>query len=269
MKTWLKRFGGALDWPNNVSGRGKISDPFGDWDRDGIPNMNDCQPRNSRKQDKGIAPAMQNPGQQFINQERNLTSGAPTILPALTRMDSTMPDKLNATSGNMGGGSFIQQEKNLTNPQPDRSFPSLTDNTRLGSQLPPFAPIQSMQNEKPKLSPLPGNPWPEPGPNPPKKSITPMPVGKTPSEPKPKLSPLPRNPMPEPGPNPPKKIFNPMPGVKRPSLTFNNGQYIGDKGYWLFKPGRSPIFTTIKDDDYYRSQGYEIVVGTQNINPRA
>lgn len=115
MKSWLKRFGGSMDWPNNVSGRGKITDPFGDWDKDGLPNMNDCQPRNRRKQDKGVAPTMQNAGQQFINQEKNLTSGMPTSMPAVAR-NVTTEIKTTPTIG----GSFIQQERNLT------SGPSIT-----------------------------------------------------------------------------------------------------------------------------------------------
>jgi hypothetical protein len=49
MDNWLKRFGGALDWPNNVSGRGTVKSPFKDYDGDGFPNMNDCQPKNPKK----------------------------------------------------------------------------------------------------------------------------------------------------------------------------------------------------------------------------
>ena len=49
----LNRFKKSLDWPFNVSGRGKVSDPFGDFDRDGLHNLNDCRPRNPKKQDIG------------------------------------------------------------------------------------------------------------------------------------------------------------------------------------------------------------------------
>lgn len=52
IKNYFGKFGGSLDWPFNVSGRGKISDPFGDYDRDGVHNLNDCSPRNPKKQDK-------------------------------------------------------------------------------------------------------------------------------------------------------------------------------------------------------------------------
>jgi len=47
----FSKFKRSLDWPFNVSGRGKISDPFGDYDKDGVPNMNDCAPKNPKKQD--------------------------------------------------------------------------------------------------------------------------------------------------------------------------------------------------------------------------
>ena len=56
MNDWLKRFGRVLDWPNNVSIRGQITDPFGDWDRDGLQNLNDCDPRNPKKQDTSHIP---------------------------------------------------------------------------------------------------------------------------------------------------------------------------------------------------------------------
>ena len=86
MKDWLKRFGGAMDWPFNVSGRGKISDPFGDWDKDGVPNMNDCSPRNPKKQDKMTA---QNIGTGFIQQEMKLNRSQPESV--------KIPDELRRT----------------------------------------------------------------------------------------------------------------------------------------------------------------------------
>jgi len=51
MNNWLNRFGKALDWPSTLSKKGKVSDPFGDYDGDGVPNMNDCKPKDPKKQD--------------------------------------------------------------------------------------------------------------------------------------------------------------------------------------------------------------------------
>jgi hypothetical protein len=51
MNKYFYKFGRSLDWPFNVSGRGKITDPFGDYDGDGLQNLNDCEPKNKKKQD--------------------------------------------------------------------------------------------------------------------------------------------------------------------------------------------------------------------------
>ena len=53
----MKKFGASMNWPTKLTGnkKGSVSDPFGDYDGDGVPNMNDCEPRNPRKQDKMIS----------------------------------------------------------------------------------------------------------------------------------------------------------------------------------------------------------------------
>jgi len=58
----FKRFSKSLDWPFNLSGQGKLYDPFGDYDGDGIPNMNDCDPRDPKKQDSKIVMSSQKYG---------------------------------------------------------------------------------------------------------------------------------------------------------------------------------------------------------------
>jgi len=65
METWLKRFGTSLNWPFNLSKKGKVSDPFGDYDGDGLQNLNDCKPKDPKKQDIQGSIAMGAAGQQM------------------------------------------------------------------------------------------------------------------------------------------------------------------------------------------------------------
>lgn len=65
METWLKRFGVSMDWPFNLSKKGKVTDPFGDFDGDGLQNLNDCKPKDPKKQDIQGGVAMGSAGQQM------------------------------------------------------------------------------------------------------------------------------------------------------------------------------------------------------------
>jgi len=169
MKDWLKRFGGALDWPSNVSGRGTISDPFGDWDKDGVPNMNDCEPKNPKKQDKGMAPLAGS----FIQQERMITSGMPTSMAQKAEKFISIPDmKFPVQPG--------PPREPGPRPTPMPIYP--------GRPSPPKEPIIKFPIE-------PGPPR-EPGPKP-----TPMPIPLPPREPPIKF-PIQPGPPREPGPKP-------------------------------------------------------------------
>ena len=65
MNAWLKQFGASMNWPFNLSKKGKVSDPFGDYDGDGLQNLNDCRPKNPKKQDMALTP-MGSAGQQQV-----------------------------------------------------------------------------------------------------------------------------------------------------------------------------------------------------------
>lgn len=79
MNNWLNRFGKALDWPSALSKRGKVSDPFGDYDGDGVPNMNDCKPKDPKKQDIQGPVAMGAAGQaQMAMTQQRIVQKEPT-----------------------------------------------------------------------------------------------------------------------------------------------------------------------------------------------
>jgi len=68
-----------MDWPFNLSKKGIASDPFGDYDGDGLQNLNDCRPKNPKKQDVAGSIAMGAAGQQMdaLNQQKVVVPSQP------------------------------------------------------------------------------------------------------------------------------------------------------------------------------------------------
>jgi len=168
MNDWLKRFGRVLDWPNNVSIRGQITDPFGDWDRDGLQNLNDCDPRNPKKQDTSHIPlsAARTDAGNFANFKepvRHSLSAARTDAGNFANFKEPVRDSPSAARTDAGNFANFKEPAQLT-PQRAQSFnntPQLFSGQRnsiekiidptSGQQLPPgssIVPLMRMNPDK-------------------------------------------------------------------------------------------------------------------------
>ena len=112
----MKRFGTSLDWPAPISKRGKVSDPFGDWDKDGLPNMNDCSPKNKNKQDIG-----QDIGKMISSAPSTISSAINSatsfynkqVQPAVTNYTNTATKWVTGSGPNFSTNSAAQNMQNI------------------------------------------------------------------------------------------------------------------------------------------------------------